>query len=68
MSLHTFKVEATHTLAANHAYTVEKQKAGLSLHDAELTAVKWAKAGYFAFVRDETTGECVAEAPPAESD
>lgn len=68
MSPHTFKVEATHVIPASHHYDVEKQKSGLTLRDAEQVANKWAKAGYFAFVLDESTGECVAEAEPAEGD
>jgi hypothetical protein len=68
MTLHTYKVEATHTVLSDHHYVIEKQKAGMNQKDAELTAHKWAKAGYFAFVVDEATGECIGEAPPIEGD
>lgn len=68
MTLHTFKVEATHILPPGRHYEIEKQKAGMTLKDAELTATKWAKAGYFTFVLDEQTGERVGEASPAEGD
>ncbi len=68
MNLQTYKVEATHILPPSHHYEVEKAKAGMSLKDAEMTAQKWAKAGYFTFVLDEATGECVARAKPAEGD
>lgn len=65
---HTFKVEATHILPPGQHYAIEKEKQGLTLKAAELMAHKWAKAGYFAFVLDESTGECVGEAAPAEGD
>ncbi len=68
MTPHTFKVEATHILQTGQHYEIEKQKAGMTLKDAELTATKWAKAGYFTFVLDEATGERVGEASPAEGD
>lgn len=68
MTPQTFKVEATHVVPPSHVYEVEKEKAGLTLKAAETTAHKWAKAGYFVFVLDEATGECVGEASPAESD
>jgi len=68
MTPHTFKVEATHVIPPGQHYEVEKEKAGLTLKAAEMTAYKWAKAGYFVFVMDEVTGECVGEAPPAEAD
>jgi hypothetical protein len=64
----TFKVEATHVIPPGQHYEIEKEKAGLTLKAAELMAHKWAKAGYFAFVVDENTGECVGEAAPAEGD
>lgn len=68
MTPHTFKVEATHLIPAGQQYQIRKEKAGLTLKAAELMAHKWAKAGYFTFVRDESTGECVGEAMPAEGD
>lgn len=68
MTPHTFKVEATHVIPPSQHYEIEKEKAGMSLKAAELMAHKWAKAGYFAFVVDEVTGEEVGRATPAEGD
>ena len=65
---HTFKVEATHVVPRDDEYEVEKEKNGVTLEIAEMTARKWAKAGYHVFVMDEATGECVGKAPPAEGD
>ncbi len=68
MTPQTFKVEATHVIPPSQHYEIEKEKAGLTLKSAEMTAHKWAKAGYFVFVMDELTGACVGKASPAESD
>ena len=68
MPLQTYKIEATHRVTAEADYEIEKEKAGMTLEVAEMMARKWAKAGYHVFVMDESTGECVAKAPPAEGD
>ena len=65
----TFKVEANHFQQQRGSNaSAEKEKGGLTLKEAENLAHKWAKAGYFASVYNEETGECVAEAEPAEGD